>query len=688
MSWLYVNPFTGSVVAHNIVVYEKGSQDTAIRAANLDVNITIGKLFFKTYELSSITLDQAWANVIQDSLKMNFDDWLQVDSTAAPIHLRICNIQIKSSEIHYHQLSIPVTYFIKDVNVTCSSLQWDVDTTHVEFDFASGTGSGTVKGSMNFNKKSTAYDLQTLVSDFDLKVLEQYIKDFSNSGNFSAFMDADVHTIGNLHSKLDMMTSGKVAFRDFHFGITLDEDYVSFRKFSMNIDSLYPSDKKYFLSSLMLDSAFLKYEKYDSLDNFSRMFGVNGKLVKEAYDKHEQVNVIFLIADYLSELARNIINSEYRISELSITNSKLLFNDYSLLEKFSATTDSVAITARDLDSRKKRSYLTLQSRLIPFGNVNVKLDVNPTDFGDFHLQYALSNVPLPMFNPYFVTYTSFPFNKGAMQVNGTWNVVNKQISSVNHLSIINPSRTDKWKNEGTLRLPVPFLLTLFRDWHRTIDFNVPITGNLDNPTYHLRDVILDVLRNIFVKPPTLPYAVRVQNENINKEEHLMMEWQPMQSQLDHQQSRQLRKISLYLILNPHSHLTISPNYFESDEKETILLFEAKKNYYASGHHLNGGKLSEDDSAAISSMSIKDDAFVQYLNEEADPNGTEFSVFGKCRMLIGQGYVNEKYNKMIALRKKGILAFFSNEQQSDRVTYKHAVSVVPPSGFSQDVFKYQ
>ena len=307
MSWIYVNPFSGGVIAHHLIIYEKGSEDTAISVANLYANISIRKLFYKTYESSSVKLDQLQVNVIQDGTKFNFDDWLQTDTTnAAPVHFSICNIQINNSEIHYHELSIPVSYYIKNVNIKCPSIKWDVDTTHAEYGFASGTGSGTVKGSVNYNMKNTSYDVQTVISNFDLKLLEQYMKDFSTYGNFSAFIDANVRTVGDLHSKLDIMTSGKLAIRDFHFGKTPNGDHASFKKFSMNIDSLYPSGKKYFLSSLLLDSAFVKYEKYDYLDNFSRMFGKNGSQVKEAYARHEQVNIIFLMADYLSQIWRKI----------------------------------------------------------------------------------------------------------------------------------------------------------------------------------------------------------------------------------------------------------------------------------------------------------------------------------------------------------------------------------------------
>jgi len=438
----------------------------------------------------------------------------------------------------------------------------------------------------------------------------------------------------------------------------------------------------------LLDSAFMKYEQYDNLDNFSRMFGKNADLVKEAYARHKEVNIIFVIADFLSELVKNLVNSQYRVNDLTITNSKLLFNDYSLLQKFSATTDSIVITARDIDSRKKRSYFTLQSRLLPFGNVNANLDANPNDFGDFHLEYAVSNVAFPMFNPYLVTYTSFPFNKGEIQSNGTWNVVNKQINSANHLRIINPTTADKIKKRGTKHVPVPLLLAFVRDWRRMIDIDVPITGNLDDPNYHLWNVILNVIENIFVKPPTFPYTITKHKAEKEKEEHEMMEWKPMQTQMSNDQEKQLKEISHFLKSNPQVHLTITPYFYEDQEKEIIVLYEAKKKYYGSSHQLNATKLSEDDSMAITNMSIKDSAFVNYLNHHADTIGIEFSVLGKCMKLIGQSKVDEKYNEMVASRKKNVMAFFADAKQANRVTYKHEVSIIPRSGFSHDNFQYQ
>ncbi|MBA3647948.1 MAG: DUF748 domain-containing protein [Chitinophagales bacterium] len=690
MSWLYVNPFSGYVNAHDLRVYEKKSPQIFIKTNNLSLNITVRKLFAKTYELSALTFDQLWINVIQDSTVFNFSDLIKTDSTkpSAPLHYCIRNINIKNSEFHYNELSIPVKYYITKVNISCPSLDWNVDTTHVEYNFISGIGSGSVKGFADYNMKSSVYNLHTLVSRFDLKIMEQYLKDFSKYGNISAFLDADIHAKGSVRSKLDLLANGKFAISDFHFGKNISDDYVSFASLSMNIDSLNPADKKYFFSSLKLDSPFIKYEKYDYLDNFARMFGAKGANIQEAKAVHPQTNIIFLIADYLKELAANIVNSQYRVDQFSITNAHLRYADYSLLEKFSLTANPIEIKATNISTRNKRMFLTMQSKLNPFGNVDVKFDVNPNDFGDFHLNYSVTDLPLPLFNPYTITYSSYPFDKGTIELLGKWNVVNKQINSDNHLLIINPTRADKVKNEGTKHIPMPIVLFLVRNLHRKIDITLPITGDLNNPKYHWRDVIWDVIANIFLKPPAFPYTSSVEKQKKDKEDFIMMEWKPMQTALNDDQKGQLRKISRYMFFHPNSHLTISPKYFEEKEKEAMLFFESKKKFYAAQNNIKQAALSIDDSVAITKLSIKDSSFVRYLDRLTNHSGLEFTVQGKCMKLIGAGVVNKKYAAILVNRKKTIMDFFDNKKTSDRITFNHGIITIPPSGFTNYIFQYK
>lgn len=689
MSWLYVNPFTGSVHAHNLVMYENNSKMQFISIGDLSVNIIERDLLSKTFFIRSITLNHFHANIIQNKSRFNFDDLIKKKSPppepGKPPHFYVKNLNIENSRIDYFETSISVHYFVTQLNITSPSVAWNQDVSDFQIKFNSLENSGQISAPFSFNFKTSTYKVHPVISHLDLKPIEQYVKEFANYGTLSAYLDADMKVAGSLKNSVAFLASGKSSINDFHYGKTKGEDYLSFAKFSLNIDSLSPANKKFYFSSVLLDSPYIKYERYDSLDNFSRIFGVKGSNIKQAKATQSD-NLIFVIADFLKNIAKEIVNSQYRANEFKISNIKLVYNDYSLLEKFSLTTSPLLITAKDIDTRNKRMYLNIQSQMYPYGNMLVNFDVDPNDFGNFNLKYNLSNFPIPFFNPYLITLTSHPFDKGMLELNGQWHVVNKQINSENHVLLDNPTTTDKIKNAGAKKIPVPLILAFVRDVNRKIDISLPITGDLKNPSYHLGDAIWQVIENIFVKPPTFPVRAVKQSEKQEKEDFIMMEWKLTQSKMEDEQKDQLRKISFYLLFHPKAQVIITPRYYEEREKEMLVLYAAKKKYYEAINKKADSQITENDSIEISKMSIKDKSFIKYLDRMTNAAALDFTIQGKSVRLIGQGNVDHLYNQLIEERKNEILDFF--DKVKDRVSFQPGISVVPATGFSNYIFNYK
>jgi hypothetical protein len=695
LSWIYINPFTGYIGMHGLQVHERNSEDVFLKANKISARLTLRALFSKTLDLSSFTLDNAAVSIIQDSAGFNFSDFIKKDSVAIDtlvpkeaFHYCVRNISIINTEIHYRELNIPVYYYIKNFNLDCPRTQWDIDTTYFKYDFNSGPADGAVKGEVTVDLKNKKFKSKTEVIHFDLKPMEQYVKDFANYGNLIAFLDANMNASGSFDDPKQLKSNGKFALSNFHFGKVKGDDYLAFNKMSVNIDSLSPANRKYFFSSFLLDSPYVKYERYDSLDNFSRMFGVKGKNVTQAKTEHPQTNIIFLISDFIKEIAENIVNSQYYVDELKIQRAILVYNDYGLMEEFSINAKPIVITAKNISTKNKRMSASLNMQLNPFGEVNVNFDVNPNDFGDFHLKYNINQLPLPMFNPYTVTLTSYPFHRGKVAFFGTWNVINKQINSDNHLVIENPTTARKVKNKETKKVPVPLIMAFVRDWDRRIDVEMPITGSLNDPHFNVWDAIWDVLANILVKPPTYPYRATKQSQKVEKEKYELMEWQPMQVKMNGDQKDQMRKISRYLFFHRNSKLVITPLYFQQLEKEYIMLYEAKKKYYLKEHNLAAENYTEDDSVEVSKLSAKDSAFVKYLDRATNASSLEFTVQGKCQRLVGKARVDKLYNSLLERRKKEILEFFSEKYVTDRVNFKKGTATFPAIGFSHYIFDYR
>jgi hypothetical protein len=386
-------------------------------------------------------------------------------------------------------------------------------------------------------------------------------------------------------------------------------------------------------------------------------------------------------------LAKNFFKSNYKINRLAIYKGDLKYNDYSLSEKFAVNLSPIYVVADSITKSQNRVSLSLKSGIKPFGVVSVDLSINPKDSSDFDLHYHIQKIPTSMFNPYLITYTEFPLDRGTVELNGKWSVRNGMIQSNNHLVLIDPRLNNRIKNKYTRWIPMRVLMFFIREPGNVIDYEIPITGNLKNPKFHWRDVIVDVLTNIFVKPLTIPYRTEVKNIEMDIEKSISLKWEMRSSAIQSNQERFIKKMADFLKDNPKEYITIHPEIYEAKEKEYILLFEAKKKYYLLKNKKNAHSFTEEDNENVDKMSIKDSCFVNYLNKKVkDP--LLFTIQGKCEKLFTPFFID---NKLIALNKKRRTAFmnyFKEKGVGNQIKIYNSESVISYNGFSLYKIKYK
>ena len=425
----------------------------------------------------------------------------------------------------------------------------------------------------------------------------------------------------------------------------------------------------------------------DSLDNFETMFGKNGANIDAVKADPQKFNLILEIADYVKELAKNFFHSYYKINTLIVTKGDLKFNDYSLSEKFTIAANPFSIDADSVGTSKGPSDIILKSDVQPYGDLAMKLRVDPKDSGDFNLDYHLQKVPLTVFNPYVISTTSYPLDRGTIEFNGIWKVTNGEINSKNHLVIIDPSRTKRIKNKEAKHLPVPLILAFIREAENVIDYEIPVTGNIKNPHFHTHDIIFDLLENIFVKPVLTPYRLEVKHAEEEIEKDLTLKWLMRQNHLRESYVKFVEKMVDFLEKNPEASIAVYPKLYALKEKEYILFFEAKKKYFLQSGIGSEQFLTEEDSEKVDNMSIKDSLFMRYLNKQVkDP--LLFTVQEKCIHLISESIVNEKFNLLNRQRKESFLSFFKEKGVHNRVKFHEGENIIPYNGFSFYKIEYK
>lgn len=693
MDWAYVNPFTGYAHFSNFRIYEAKSDSLFFSVEGVNINISLLKLFSKTIELSEVSLDHPIVMIIQDKNALNFNDLIELfsskgeDSTKLPLHFNMLNFKIKDGEFFYLENHTPIHYSIKNVQVESPGMRWNSDTIYAKISFSSGIGKGEVKGDFTINIQNLDYRYAVIVQKFDLDIIEQYLKELTNYGTFSAFLDANIKSKGNFKDKENVTTSGQLSISDFHFGKTPAEDYASFEQFKLVIHELSPKNRIYFYDSVTLTQPYFKYERYDQLDNIQTIFGNAGENITNSLADAGKFNLVIEIANYIKVLSRNFFQSHYKINHLEIVKGNLKFNDYSLSEKFSVDLNPLSITADSIDKENERANISFQSGIEPFGEVMADLSINPKDSGDFDIHYKLQKVPIAFFNPYTITYTSFPIDKGTLALNGTWNVRNGIIQSNNHLLLIDPRTTKRLKKKDVHWIPLPIIMAFVREKGNVIDYEIPISGNLADPKFHLHDVIFDILENIFVKPATTPYRMEVKTTEIEIEKSLSLSWEMRKSNLLPKQQAFLDKIAEFLSDNPDATIDIYPHQYTVKEKEYILLYESKKQYYLKKHNESDSALTETDITSIEKTSTKDSSFSRYLNKMVK-DSLLFTIQDKCNILFGPEKVNHQLMQLMQEREQAFISCFSKRNVQGQVHIAKVENVIPYNGFSYYKIVYQ
>ena len=697
--WVYVNPFTGYVHISGLKIYECGGDSiTILRADALNVHYNILKTLTKNFEFSDAELIRPIGYIIQDHKLLNFTDLIihfspkqprdssnNAIKVRHPLHINVLNFKITDGEFHYQEKSIPVNYYFKHVNISSPGKWWARDTMLLKVDMVSGPGTGSISADGFLDLYRMDYGVSADVRGLDMQILEQYLRDLAYYASLRGTVDAKLKTSGNFKDKLALHAEGNMEVRDFHVGKSPTFDIAAFEKLSFSIHDLTPKNYQYYFDSIAIHRPYFLYERYDYLDDLRNMFGEKAEKAKAARADKNKFNLIIEIGRYAQVLVKNFLQSKYRLDHFNIYDGNLTFNDYALREKFYISADPFFIHADSINKTNHRLRVSVHSALKPHGTLTAEFSVDPATYQDFDLHYHLLRTPVALFNPYLITYTSFPLDRGIIEFNGTTLVRNDIVHSDNHLLVLDTRVAKRVKKDDTKWVPLPLIMSIVRSPGNAIDFSIPISGNLKDPKVNLAAIALQVLENILIKPPYTPYIAHAKAVEDVVEKSLYIKWEFRNAALTSEQEKFIGGMADFLKSRPASSLQISSADYVAKEKEYILLYEAKKKYYLTMHKLKVA--SDDDSIMIDKMSVKDSGFVHYLT--AQP-GVEllYSVQEKCEHLIGKTIVDDKFMRLVKEREDFFLSWFKANGTASQVKFVQTRNIIPFDGFSCYKLEYK
>lgn len=137
------------------------------------------------------------------------------------------------------------------------------------------------------------------------------------------------------------------------------------------------------------------------------------------------------------------------------------------------------------------------------GTLVAEVGLNPLNPYDIILDYTIKDFQLSDLNIYSKFYMGFPIVYGDMYYKGHTEIIKNQLKSENKLIIQNAELGDK--TGGLYDLPMKFALFLLKDRNGIINLDIPVRGDLNDPTVSIGKIVWNTFKNLIVKVGTAPY---------------------------------------------------------------------------------------------------------------------------------------------------------------------------------------
>jgi uncharacterized protein involved in outer membrane biogenesis len=197
------------------------------------------------------------------------------------------------------------------------------------------------------------------------------------------------------------------------------------------------------------------------------------------------------------------------IGLVTLTKGRIDFIDDHVRPRYAASIDGIEAKVTGLTSKEDiMADLFLRASLDGHAPLSLAGKVHPFKNDLFvDLKADLKDLELSTLTPYAGTYIGRAIEKGKFSLGIQYHIVKKKLDAKNDLFIDQLTLGEKIDSPKATSLPVGLAISLLKDRNGEIRFDIPVSGETDNPEFRVWKVVLQVLGNLLVKAATSPFAL-------------------------------------------------------------------------------------------------------------------------------------------------------------------------------------
>jgi len=668
---LRINLLTGSIHSAGLKIFEAKSDKIFFQCNDLYANIVVHKLLASEYELTEIKLTQPSLTIIEKGNRFNFSDLIDrfskktspTPANSKLVEWTIDKVEIDAATIVYTNTSPFNTIKIDRCNINIPGISWNnkVYSINTDFSFASG---GDVKGKLLFDKNSWVYAVRADIDRFDIKPFYIYLKDYLKVNSLDGLLSTHLNITGNMHNASAIAASGSVTAEDFSIIDNVNDKLTAVKKIDILVDSINTEKNIYRIASISLLQPYIKLEMYKDGYNFNRLSTSPAATTDTSSVVYS--NVFVMMSDYIQDIAKNYVVSEYNADKFIVQGGQFEFIDYTLYEKFHYNFDSLDIISDRINSNNSKISFTASSLLNHSGQMKGKMDINPKDFKDFDIDCAIKNLPVTDFNPYTKYYVATPFLNGTADYTNKTTVVKRQLKSENELIVnkIIAGKKDK-TNKPQYNMPIRLAVALLKDVHGNIKLSIPVAGSLDDPKFKFGKIIWRVLGNLITKAATAPFRLLAGAFGGKEDDYKEVDFNYLQTSLTDNQQKQLDRLAKAVKEKSDIKLELIQVFNKDDEAEALAINLVKKKYLGVTDSISDAQQQQ-----LNALNILDSSFIKYVDSSLISPSTFLSTQEKCIQLIGKETLQAEVDSIALQRNNAVLNYLLQQQVSKEKVFIH------------------
>lgn len=254
---------------------------------------------------------------------------------------------------------------------------------------------------------------------------------------------------------------------------------------------------------------------------------------------------------------------DVRIDAITLQGGHINFSDYFTNPNFTANMTEIAGSLTGLSSKGK-AHANLVLKGVHGGHAPLDITGQVDPFKDnrfIDLTISFKNIELNRFNVYSQKYLGYEIEKGKLILDLHYNIDKDKLNSSNHVFFDQLTLGKKVDSDDAAALPLEFAISLLKNSKGEIDLDLPITGDISDPTFHFGTVVGTVLRNFIMGIVTAPFKFLGGLVGAGSGQDLgYVAFEPGKSRLDQAQKDKLDKLATVLGKKPNLKLEIICRY--------------------------------------------------------------------------------------------------------------------------------